>query len=84
MDELEPLGSTPPSDFTVATPVNFDLEVYANSYDGLTKVRRLLFVAKHCPALQVEALKLVSLDPRPPQTYTCKPQFRDLKSKAAI
>ena len=62
MDSVEPMqvddpesGSAPPSDFTVDPP-NFDLEGYANSYEGLAKVRRLMFVAKHCPSLQIDAL----------------------------
>lgn len=63
MDSVEPMqvddpesGSAPPSDFIVDPP-NFDLEGYANSYEGLAKVRRLMFVAKHCPSLQVDALR---------------------------
>lgn len=63
MDSVEPMqvddpesASAPPSDFTVDPP-NFDLEGYANSYEGLAKVRRLMFVAKHCPSLQVDALR---------------------------
>ena len=34
-----------------------DLDVYASNYTGLTKLNRLLFVAKHCPALEVDALR---------------------------
>jgi COP9 signalosome complex subunit 1 len=63
MDSVEPMqvddpesAAAPPSDFTVEPP-NFDLEGYANSYEGLAKVRRLLFVAKHCPSLQIDALR---------------------------
>lgn len=37
---------------------SLDLESYAASYTGLSKIQRLLFVANHCPALQIEALKL--------------------------
>ena len=62
MDDPE-AGSAPPSDFTVDPP-NFDLEAYANSYEGLAKVRRLLFVAKHCPSLQVDALRYCLKEPR--------------------
>lgn len=64
MDSVEPMqvddpesAAAPPSDFTVE-PQNFDLEGYAASYKGLAKVRRLLFVAKHCPSLQLDALRL--------------------------
>jgi COP9 signalosome complex subunit 1 len=64
MDSVEPMqvddpesgGAAPPSDFTVEPP-NFDLEGYANGYEGLAKVRRLMFVAKHCPSLQLDALR---------------------------
>lgn len=35
-----------------------DLESYANSYTGLAKINRLLFIATHCPVLRIEALKL--------------------------
>ena len=66
MDSVEPMqvddpesgGAAPPSDFTVEPP-NFDLEGYANGYEGLAKVRRLMFVAKHCPSLQLDALRYV-------------------------
>ena len=51
-------GSTHAVDFTIDNP-NFDLDVYASSYGGLTKIRRLMFVAKHCPTLRVDSLKLV-------------------------
>ena len=64
MDSVEPMqvddpevgGTLRSSDFTVENP-NFDLEAYSNNYAGLAKIRRLLFVAKHCPSLQVDALK---------------------------
>ncbi|KXJ28579.1 COP9 signalosome complex subunit 1 [Exaiptasia diaphana] len=35
-----------------------DLDVYASNYVGLTKLNRLLFVAKHCPALEIDALRI--------------------------
>ncbi|XP_078048815.1 COP9 signalosome subunit 1b [Augochlora pura] len=35
-----------------------DLEVYANSYTGLAKLYRLMYIAEHCPMLRVEALKM--------------------------
>jgi hypothetical protein len=47
-----------PSDFVVESPSNFDLEMYSNGYEKLTNVRRLMFVAKHCPGLAEDALKL--------------------------
>ena len=34
-----------------------DLDSYGSGYMGLAKIRRLQFVAKHCPGLQEEALK---------------------------
>ncbi|KAK0085824.1 hypothetical protein PV325_004351 [Microctonus aethiopoides] len=35
-----------------------DLEVYANSYTGLAKLYRLIYIADHCPSLRIEALKM--------------------------
>lgn len=35
-----------------------DLEAYANSYTGLTKIHRLLYIANHCVLLRIDALKL--------------------------
>lgn len=43
-------------EFIIENP-NFDLEAYANSFSGLTKIRRLMFIAKHCPDLRVDSLK---------------------------
>ncbi len=42
------------SDFTDA-----DLETYAAKYSGLTKLKRLLFIADKCAAVQGTALKMV-------------------------
>jgi COP9 signalosome complex subunit 1 len=35
-----------------------DLESYANSYTGLAKLYRLIFIADHCPTLRLEAIKM--------------------------
>lgn len=35
-----------------------DLESYANSYTGLSKLYRLIYIADHCPTLRFESLKL--------------------------
>uniref|UniRef100_T1J1H8 PCI domain-containing protein n=1 Tax=Strigamia maritima TaxID=126957 RepID=T1J1H8_STRMM len=35
-----------------------DLEAYANSYTGLAKLCRLIYIADHCPCLKIEALKM--------------------------
>lgn len=35
-----------------------DLETYANSYFGLTKIHRLIFIANHSLSLRVDALKM--------------------------
>lgn len=35
-----------------------DLEAYANSYEGLARCFRLIFIAEHCPSLRVDALKM--------------------------
>ena len=62
MDSVEPMqvdeeGSTSQAaEYNVENP-NFDLEAYSNSFIGLARVRRLLFVARHCTALRVDALK---------------------------
>ena len=63
MDSLEPMqvddpevDPGPPSDFTVDSPT-FDLDTYSSSYTGLAKIKRLTFVARHCPSLRVDALK---------------------------
>lgn len=43
--------------YVVENP-SLDLEVYANSYVGLAKLYRLIYIADHCPALRLEALKM--------------------------
>lgn len=43
--------------YVVENPT-LDLEVYANSYSGLAKLNRLMYVADHCPSLRLEALKM--------------------------
>lgn len=43
--------------FAVENPT-LDLEVYANSYTGLAKLYRLIYLADHCPSLRLEALKM--------------------------
>lgn len=37
---------------------SIDLEFYSNSYNGLAKLYRLLFIADHCPSMRLEALKI--------------------------
>lgn len=43
--------------FNVDNPT-LDLEVLANSYVGLARIHRLLFIADHCSSLRIEALKM--------------------------
>lgn len=43
--------------YVVENPT-LDLEVYANSYVGLAKLYRLIYVIDHCPSLRLEALKI--------------------------
>lgn len=43
--------------YVVENPT-LDLEAYANSYEGLAKCFRLIYIADHCPALRVDALKM--------------------------
>jgi len=44
-------------DFTVDSPT-MDLDVYMANYKGQTKLMRLLFIAKHCPNLAEDSLRL--------------------------
>lgn len=37
---------------------SLDLETYANSYSGLAKLHRLIFIADHCPTLRLEVIKM--------------------------
>ncbi|BFF97056.1 COP9 signalosome complex subunit 1b [Drosophila madeirensis] len=37
---------------------SIDLEVYANQYNGIVRLHRLMYVADVCPSLAVEALKM--------------------------
>lgn len=34
-----------------------DLDYFSSNYAGLTKLKRLLFIAKHCPSLELDALR---------------------------
>ncbi|XP_071040671.1 COP9 signalosome complex subunit 1 [Parasteatoda tepidariorum] len=43
--------------YVVENPT-LDLEAYISSYTGLAKLYRLLYIADHCPALKIEALKM--------------------------
>lgn len=62
MDSIEPMqvdeegGPSHSSEFNIDNP-NFDLEAYSNSYTGLTRVKRVMFISKHCTSLRTDALK---------------------------
>lgn len=43
--------------YSIENP-SIDLDFYANSYTGLAKLHRLIFIADHCPSLRLEALKM--------------------------
>lgn len=43
--------------YSVENPT-LDLEIYANSYTGLAKLYRLIYIVNHCPSLRLEALKI--------------------------
>lgn len=43
--------------YSIENPT-IDLDFYANSYTGLAKLHRLIFIADHCPSLRLEALKM--------------------------
>lgn len=42
--------------YAVENP-SLDLEVYSNSYTGLAKLYRLIYIINHCPSMRLEALK---------------------------
>lgn len=50
-------GSAGGTSYIVENP-SLDLEVYANSYVGLARLYRLIYIVNHCPVLRLEALKL--------------------------
>lgn len=43
--------------YVVENPT-LDLEAYVNSYTGLAKLYRLVYIIDHCPSLRLEALKM--------------------------
>ncbi|CAB4013176.1 COP9 signalosome complex subunit 1 [Paramuricea clavata] len=45
------------SEFNVES-TTLELDYFSLNYAGLSKLRRLLFIAKHCPCLELDALKL--------------------------
>lgn len=45
-------------DMYIVENSSIDLEVYANQYTGLAKLHRLIYIADHCSALRLEALKM--------------------------
>ncbi|XP_065066507.1 COP9 signalosome complex subunit 1-like isoform X2 [Rhopilema esculentum] len=59
IDLPENEGGAPEENFVVEFPT-LDLDVYASSYKGVTKLQRLLFIANHCPSLAADAMRLAS------------------------
>ncbi|KAF6202495.1 hypothetical protein GE061_002891 [Apolygus lucorum] len=66
INSVEPMQvDAPPEDndntdedpYMVENPT-LDLETYANSYLGLARLYRLIYIADHCPTLRVESLKM--------------------------
>ena len=43
--------------YSVENPT-LDIYVYAQSYTGLARLHRLIYIADHCPSLRMEALKM--------------------------
>lgn len=41
----------------IVESTSLDLETYSNSYIGLAKLQRLMFIADRCPQLRIEALR---------------------------
>uniref|UniRef100_A0A1B6LTV4 PCI domain-containing protein n=1 Tax=Graphocephala atropunctata TaxID=36148 RepID=A0A1B6LTV4_9HEMI len=54
---MEDNDNTEEDPYLVENPT-LDLESYANSYTGLARLYRLMYIADHCPPLRVEALKM--------------------------
>lgn len=54
------VGSTSPENIGIYLVENptIDLEAYSNSYVGLAKIFRLLFIADHCIPLRIESLRM--------------------------
>lgn len=64
--EIEPMQVDLPEnehdlnqDFVVLNP-RLDLDVYIASYKGVTKLQRLMFIAKHCPSYAIDALRIAA------------------------
>jgi COP9 signalosome complex subunit 1 len=60
MEDPLSLEYTLPSTSFVVSEVNLDLETFTENYQGYDKVERLLFIAAHCPSLEVESLRLAA------------------------
>ncbi len=44
-------------DFEINNP-SIDLDVYVSGFTGLMRIKRLIFLAEHCPLLRIDALRL--------------------------
>ncbi|XP_017144872.1 COP9 signalosome complex subunit 1b-like [Drosophila miranda] len=56
---IEPMpANAAPKEKIVAENPSIDLEVYANRYNGIVRLQRLMHVAEVCPMLREEALKM--------------------------
>ncbi|KAI9482756.1 MAG: 26S proteasome subunit RPN7-domain-containing protein [Benjaminiella poitrasii] len=49
-------------EFRIDIPEGFDFESYINNYEGLTRITRSLFIARHCDALAMEAYRTAIQD----------------------
>lgn len=56
--DVQPDNENIEEDAYIVENPTMDLEVYANSYTGLSKLYRLVYIADHCPSLRLESLKL--------------------------
>ncbi|UYV71282.1 GPS1 [Cordylochernes scorpioides] len=54
----EQMGDASEEEVYIVENTTLDLDTYANSYTGLARLHRLVYIAEHCPSLRTEALKL--------------------------
>jgi len=56
--KVAPAHAMKASKYMDSTVLFQDLEGYGNSYTGLARLYRLIYIADHCPVLRIEALKM--------------------------
>lgn len=76
--DIVPDNETNTHDHFVVESTTLDLDYFSSNYTGLAKLKRLLFVAKHCPSLELDALRAAHDDVK--QTYNTK-LYMDIVTK---